>query len=161
MPDAAHLDTFRSLIDDIQECMLVTEDPQVGPRARPMWLAGQDADGKLWFFTNVNSDKVDEIYADRVVCCAFAKPSDNAYVSATGKATIERSMELKRKYYSKMQDAWFDGPEDPKASLICVHVTDGEYWKDSDSKLVSFAKIAASAVTGDYYNDAENEKVSL
>ena len=161
MPDAQHLATFRSLIDDIQECMLVTDDASVGgPRARPMWLAGQD-DAKLYFFTNVDTDKVDEIYQDRAVCCAFAKPADNAYVSATGKATIERGLALKKKYYSKMQDAWFDGPDDPNAALICVHVADGEYWKDNDSKLVSFAKIAASTVTGNYYNDAENEKVSL
>lgn len=160
MPDASHLDTFKSLIDNINECMLVTDDTVVGIRARPMWLAGQNGT-KLYFFTQLSSDKVDEIYKDRTVCCAFSKPSDNAYVSATGKATIERAMELKKKYYSKMQDAWFDGPEDPNCSLICVHVTDGEYWKDNDSKLVSFAKIAASTVTGDYYNDAKNEKVSL
>ena len=160
MPEATPTAKLFSLIEDINECMLVTDDTVVGMRARPMWLAGQDG-GQLYFFTQLDSDKVDEIYHDRTVCCAFSKPSDNAYVSATGKAAIERDMALKKKYYSKMQDAWFDGVEDPNCSLICVRVEAGEYWKDNDSKLVSFAKIAASTVTGDYYNDAENEKVTL
>ena len=152
---------YQSIVDDIKECMLVTDDPEVGPRARPMYLAGQDDDGKLWFFTEIDTDKVDEIYKDRFVCCAFSQPSDKAYASATGRATIERSLALKKKYYSKMQDAWFDGPEDPKASLICVHVQHAEYWKDSDSSLVAFAKIAAASVTGDYYDNTENEKVAV
>ena len=152
---------YADLVDDIQECMLVTDDAQIGIHARPMWLAGQDDDGKLYFFTDIDADKVDEIYHDHTVCCAFSKPSDKAYVSATGPATIERSLELKKKYYSKIQDAWFDGPEDPKASLICVHVQHAEYWKDSDSSLITFAKIAATAIAGGNYQDTENEKLTL
>jgi hypothetical protein len=36
-----------------------------------------------------------------------------------------------------------------------------EYWEDNDSTLITFAKIAASAVTGETYSGGENEKVNL
>ena len=157
--DKAH--KYKELVEDIRECMLVTEDQQIGIHARPMYLAGIDEAGKLWFFTDIDSSKVDEIYHDRRVCCAFAKPSDKSYVSATGMATISRDLAKKKRFYAKIHDAWFDGPEDPKASLICVDVSHAEYWDDNDSSIVTMAKIAVAAVFGGNYQNTENEKIQL
>lgn len=153
--------TYRRLVDEIQECMLVTEDQQIGLRARPMYLAECDEQGKLWFFTAAPSEKVNEIYHDRTVCCAFARPEDKSYVSASGEAIIVKDLTRKKELYSKINDAWFDGPEDPRAALICVKVREVEYWEDNDSSIVTMAKIAVSAVTGNRYDDTENEKISL
>ncbi len=161
MNSSDQIEKYKSLVSDIRECMLVTEDPQIGIHARPMYLAGIDDAGKLWFFTDIDSTKVDEIYQERTVCCAFADPGDKNYVSATGKARIVRDLEKKREYYSKLDDAWFDGPEDPKATLICVDVTHAEYWDDNDSSILTMAKIAATAVFGGEYQGTKNEKIQL
>ena len=152
---------YRDLVQDIRECMLVTEDKKIGIHARPMYLAGCDEAGKLWFFTDIDSTKVDEIYRERTVCCAFANPEDKDYVSATGVAHIVRDLARKKQYYAKIHDAWFDGPEDPKASLICVDVTHAEYWNDNDSSIVTMAKIAATALVGGNYQDTDNVKIQL
>ena len=156
-----HLAKFCSLVNDIRECMLVTDDPEIGLRSRPMALSRCDDDGKLWFFTKLLSDKVSEIYHERTVNCAFMRPGDNQYVSATGPAKIVDDPTMKRELYSPLLDAWYDGPDDPLAVLLCVRTEHAEYWDDSDSKLVSFAKIAAAAVTGQEYQGAENEKLEL
>ena len=152
---------YRELVESIRECMLVTDDPQIGPRARPMYLSEIDAEGHLWFFANLKSDKIDEIYHEATVCCAFAKPSDKSYVSATGPARVITDRARKEQLYGKMNDAWFDGPEDPNAALICVAVEHAEVWDDNDSSVVTMAKIMASAVTGTNYQDTTNEKLNL
>lgn len=152
---------YKSLIEDINECMLITEDKMIGIHARPMYLSKVDDEGKLWFFTNIDSTKVDEIFNERTVCCAFAKPSDKNYVSATGKAIIVRDLAKKKELYTKMNDAWFDGPEDPKASLICVQVKYAEYWADNDSSIITMAKIAATAVMGGNYDNTDNKKLAI
>lgn len=162
MSNADHLAKYRELVQDIREGMLVTEDPSLpGLRSRPMSTSKVDEEGKLWFFTKMTSAKVQEIYHDRAVNVAYQKPGDNKYVSASGKARLVDNPNLKKDLYSPFLDAWFDGPEDPQATLLCVDVTDAEYWDDSDSKLVSFAKIAATAIAGGDYQGAENEKVKL
>ncbi len=164
MTDQDRFKKYKKLTEDIRECMLVTDDAEIGIHARPMYLAACDDAGKLWFFTDISDKKVQEIYHDHTVCCAFAKPSDKDYVSATGQASIERDLAKKKQYYHKMHDAWFDGPEDPKASLICVHVHHAEYWNDNDSSIITMAKIAATAVFGGEdanYQGTENEKLTL
>lgn len=161
MTSTEQISKYKALVEDIRECMLVTEDPKIGIHARPMYLAACDEAGKLWFFTNIDSTKVDEIFHERTTCCAFSNPEDKSYVSATGAAHIVRDLAKKKQYYQKMHDAWFDGPEDPKATLICVDVTHAEYWDDNDSSIVTMAKIAATAVFGGNYQDTENEKIQL
>lgn len=162
MATADHLAKYRSLVEDIREGMLVTHDPSLpGLRSRPMSTSKVDEEGALWFFTQMTSAKVQEIYHDRDVNVAYQKPSDNQYVSASGKAQLVNDDSLKEQLYSPLLDAWFDGPQDPQASLLRVDVQEVEYWDDTDSKILSFAKIAAAAVTGGNYSGAENEKVSL
>ena len=162
MPNQEHLAKYRDLIQDIRSGMLVTEDPSLpGLRSRPMSTAKVDEHGNLWFFTKMTSAKVQEIFHDHDVNVAYQKPSDNQFVSASGKAQLVNDDSLKEQLYSKILDAWFDGPEDPQASLIRVDVTAAEYWDDSDSNLITFAKIAAAAVSGSEYHGAENEKLSM
>lgn len=162
MTNPDHLAKYRDLIQDIREGMLVTEDPSLpGLRSRPMSTSKVDERGNLWFFTKMSSAKVQEIYHDRAVNVAYQKPGDNQYVSASGTASLVDQPGLKHELYSPFLDAWFDGPDDPEATLIRVDVKHAEYWDDSDSKLVSFAKIAVAAATGQEYRDAENETLSL
>ena len=111
MTDPDHLAAFRSLVQDIREGMLVTEDPSLpGLRSRPMSTSKVDDDGNLWFFTKMTSAKVQEIYHDRDVNVAYQKPGDNKYVSASGKASLVDDPGLKKELYSPLLDAWFDGP---------------------------------------------------
>ena len=163
MTDAQRLTKYRELVEDIREAMLVTEDQSLGAlRSRPMHTAGVDDDGTLWFFTKMTADKVQEIYHERQVNVAYANPEDKQYVSASGPATIVDDPTRKRHYYSKMMDAWFDGPDDPQATLIKVATEHVEYWDDNDSSLITMAKIALAAVTpGGDYSGAENERLDL
>ncbi len=154
---------YKELVEDIREAMLVTDDQELnGLRSRPMSTAGIDDDGTLWFFTAFTSDKVQEIYHDRKVNVSYAKPSDKQYLSVTGCAKIVTDIVKKRRYYSKIQDAWFDGPDDPQASLIQVVPEHVEFWDDSDSALFAFAKILAAAVTpGGEYKGTENKEFDV
>lgn len=162
MQDSEKIAKYKELVEDIREGMLVTSDPKIGGlRSRPMSTSKVDEQGRLWFFTKMHSAKVQEVYHDRDVNVAYSKPSDSSYVSASGKARLVDDDAKKHELYSKILDAWFDGPDDPQATLLCVDVEEVEFWDDNDSKLVTFAKIAATAVAGGDYEASENEKVKL
>lgn len=163
MTDPKQLEKYVALARDIREAMLVTDDPGSGLRARPMSNAGVDDDGTIWFFTALGSEKVQEIYHDRGVNVSYSKPSDSQYVSVTGTAKIVSDLATKKRYYSEINDAWFSGPEDPQASLIKVTPEVVEYWDDNSSKIVTFAKIVAAAITpGDgEYEVPTNERFEV
>ena len=159
---SAKLGKYRELVEDIREAMLVTDDQKLGyPRARPMSTSNVGDDGSLWFFTKEDTAKVSEIYHDRKVCVAYSKPADKSYVSVSGKAELVDDPKLKKEFYSPLLDAWFDGPEDPEATLIKVTPHEVEYWDDNDSSLITMAKIAATAIAGGDYDTPENEKIEL
>ncbi|MCR6721181.1 MAG: pyridoxamine 5'-phosphate oxidase family protein [Chitinophagaceae bacterium] len=48
-----------------------------------------------------------------------------------------------------MNEAWFEkGKEDPTIRVLKVTTNDGHYWDNKTNKLVTFLKMATSAVTG-------------
>lgn len=53
-------------------------------RSRPMVLVQDEYDGILWFYTDLESEKVFELESDNDVCISFADPDNHVYVSLTG-----------------------------------------------------------------------------
>lgn len=57
-PDLAKL---AELIEPIPVAMLTTLDPDGALSARPMALLQMDADGVMWFFTDLHASKLDRL----------------------------------------------------------------------------------------------------
>ncbi len=154
---------LRDLIDDIDVGMFTTVEADGSLRSRPMSTARDDADGTLWFFTNEDSSKVDEVEANRQVAISYADPEDNSYVSITGTASIVTDKGKIEELWHPTLRAWFpDGLEDPNISLLKVDPEKGEYWDSESSTFVQVAELARALVTGTTLESAgENAKVDL
>ena len=74
------------LIKDIRIAMLTTLDQEGNLHSRPMATQREPFDGDLWFFTRAHGGMSSEIEHDQRVNLAFSSPSDNRYVSVTGRA---------------------------------------------------------------------------
>lgn len=147
------------LIKDIKMAMLVTLDEDGRPRSRPMQTQDVEFDGTVWFFTNVNSEKVKEIENNPLVNVAYAKGAQ--FVSLSGIAEIVEDQAKTRELWNPLLEAWFDGVDDADIRLVRVDAESAEYWDTPGGKIASFISLVASAVTGKRDNSSENQTVQL
>jgi len=157
------VDKLAKLINGIKFAMLTTAMLDGTLRSRPMATQQVEFDGVLWFFTQYNSGKVDEIRNDQHVNLSYADPSDNRYVSVSGRAMVVRDRNKSEELWTEWHRAWFPkGLDDPDLALLRVDVHDAEYWDSPSSKVVQLAGFVKAMVTGKPADDlTENRKLHL
>lgn len=130
------LKTFRN-------AMLVTTASDGMLRSRPMALMKVDEpSGDIWFMTSSASGKVDEIETHAQVNVSLQK--DNAFLSISGKASINRDRAKLDEIWSEEAKVYFPkGKEDPDLALIKVSPAEGEYW---DNEGVNGLKLLIASV---------------
>ena len=152
---------IKELVDDIKMCMFCTKTDELPFNTRPMATADVDEEGNLWFMSNVNSNKNDEIKDDDKVQLIYAKGGDSHFLSVSGNAFIIKDQEKIDEYWSRFAKAWFDGKKDPDISLIKIVPDTAYYWDTVHGKMVSLFKIAVSAVSGKKMDDGVEGKIDL
>lgn len=144
------------ILEDAHVCMLV-DSFQAGLRARPMGIQLDDSKSAIWFFTDADSGKVDEVARNPEVCLSVQ--DGTTYASVTGKAEIVDDRAKMKELWGVAADAWYpDGPETPGLTLLKVIPEIGEYW-DGPSMLVAGVKMLAASVTDERPDMGENRKV--
>jgi len=158
MSDQEHKQKIWGLIKDISTGMLTTVHG-TELRARPMHLVQKEYDGTLWFYTDLEAEKVEEIEKDHEVCIAFSDSKGDTYVSLTGTARITKNQELIDKFWSPFISAWFpEGKGADNVGLLEVKIRKGEHWNSESSKMVQFFKIAKANVQDETPDMGEHGK---
>ncbi len=117
------------MIQGIKVAMLTTIGPDGSLRSRPMATLPAEFDGTLWFFTNANSPKVDEVQHEQHVNVSYDDCEDHRYVSISGRATVIQERPKLEELWSPILLAWFPlGLEDPQLALLRVEADSWEYW---------------------------------
>ena len=157
------IDKLAELIDGIRTCMLTTVDTDGKPWSRPMAVQEVDFGGDLWFFTPVDSEKVDHIERNRKVGVAFAHPGRQDYVTMAGTALVIKDRQKAEEMWSEPLKAWFPkGLDDPRLRLLKVEVERAEYWDSPSSPVVYALGYLKAQITGRPAKEIEdNEKVDL
>jgi general stress protein 26 len=152
---------LKELLEDIDFCMLTTIDSgQL--RSRPMSTQQAEFDGDIWFFTDDNTHKIEEIKKDDRVCATYSKPGDSTYVSVSGRAEIVRDRAKMEELWSPILKAWFpEGLDDPHLCLLKVTAEQAEYWESSSGKVVQLLGFVKAIATGEQADWGENRKVDL
>ncbi len=142
------------LVKASDTCMFTTSLTQLPLNARPMSSQDTDDEANIWFFSDKNSDKNNEIQKDNRVQLFYINNSGYEYLSVYGTAEISTDKQKIDKYWSTMVKAWFpEGKDDPNLTLIKVKPEDAYYWDTKNNKLVSLIKIMTSVVTGKTADD--------
>jgi general stress protein 26 len=150
-----------SMIKDIKVAMMTSWDG-AAMHARPMHGYQEEFEGKLYFFTRLNSGKTDEIARFDKLNLAYADIDQNTYVSISGRGRITDDRERMRKYWSPMAAAWFPkGLNDPELRLIEVDAESAQYWDSTSSSMRYLWEIAAANLTGKEPDLGENAKLEL
>ena len=117
------------LLEGIKVAMLTTIGPDGSLRSRPMATLQAEFDGILWFFTNADSPKVDEVQQAQHVNVSYDDWDDHRYVSISGRATLIQDRQKIEELWSPILLTWFPlGLEDPQLALLRVDADSWEYW---------------------------------
>ena len=126
--DAA-IKKLAELIGEIQIAMLTTTTADGSLRSRPMRTQRAKFDGQLWFFTNRESRKAQEIMRHPHVSLSYAGPEGNSYVWVSGRAELISNRKKAEELWDERYEQWFTiGPSDPYLAVIRVTVEQAEYW---------------------------------
>lgn len=156
------LQQIADLVEEIKFAMLTTEDDSGSLRSRPMATMQMDAEGHLWFFTALDSPKMDEAGHHRQVNVSYAHPDKQDYLSISGTATVVRDRNKMQALWSPWIKPWFpDGLDDPNLVLLQISITDAEYWKAPGSAVKRLYGLAKGMVSGNTDALGENRKLHL
>jgi general stress protein 26 len=150
------LDDLYDLIDGIEIAMLTTRRGDGHLVSRPMQTQERETGLDLWFMTNVETHKLDDLMSDPHVNLAYYNNRSREWVSVAGLATVSTDRDLIRELYKPDWKAWLgddggdrDGSaDDPRIALILVDAESVTYMKVTKPKPVVLFEVARAMVTG-------------
>ena len=136
--------------------MMTTRRPDGSLVTRPMATQQQGPLADLWFVTDVETHKVDELRRDPNVNLGYYNPKTREWVSVSGTATISQDRRKIRELYQPDWKAWFNdeggardgGPDDPRLALLLVDVKSAVYGKRNKPAPLALFEVAKGFVTG-------------
>ena len=161
MGKASEIDRVWDIIEAVGVCMLTTQFVG-GLRARPLEARPDRDAGLIFFVTDINSAKEDEIKATPDVGLVFIDSSSKAYLSITGRARVMRDAEKTKAVWRKTDEVWWrGGPSDPDVRLVRIEPLTAELWDGPASAVVTAFEFAKARLTGEEPNLGENRKVTV
>ncbi len=156
VPTEKKLDELYELIDDMKVCLMTTARPDGHLVTRPMEVRERASGADLWFVTNVESEKLDELAHNPHVNLGFYNDKSREWVSVSGTAKLTQDRELVRELYTPDLKAWFPeesetrdgGPDDPRIALVLVEAHTVIFSKQNRPRPVVLFEIARAMVTG-------------
>jgi general stress protein 26 len=151
------------ILEEIDVAMLTTVGPGGYLVSRPVSTRATEFDGRrLWFFTEADSPKADEIARNGKVNLAYASKDRNTYVSLAGDARISHDQRRISRYWNDALKVFFpQGRNDPNLALIEVNVRTAEYWDGPGSLFGKAITFLVARVTGSEDVLAENQVVDM
>ena len=147
------------LIDGIQVAMFTTRRPDGHLVSRPMQVQGHEPalGADLWFVTDVEAHKLDELQHDPHVNVSFYRDRTREWVSVSGHGRIDRDRDKIRELYKPDWRAWFEdqggerngGPDDPRLALIAVDASSVIYMVSDTPRPVVLFQVAKGILTGE------------
>lgn len=150
------------LVKDIKIAMLTTVDIDGELRSRPMATSEIKEEGVVYFFTQAQSHKTEELGKNHKVNVSYIDRDDQVYVSLSGHANVIRDQKKIDDLWTPFLKAWFPkGKEDPGINLVKVEISKAEYWNAPGNKMVQMIGMAKAIMTGKPYDAGENKKVDF
>ncbi len=157
VPVEKKLDDLYKLIDGLEVAMFTTRRSDGYLVSRPMQTQERTAGTDLWFMTNRESNKLDELATDPHVNLAFYDSKSREWVSVSGTAIISRDKDLVHGLYKPDWKAWLGdeggdrdgGPDDPRIALVLITAHSVTYSKQDRPKPVVLFNIVKAMITGE------------
>ena len=151
---------FREMVDKLKIAMFATNLSKKPLSVAPMYTKRVDESGNLWFLSSVNSDHNQDILRDADCQLMFSDGSSD-FLSVYGSSEIINDRDTIKSLYKKMDNAYFDGDDDPQIRAIKFSPEEAAYWSSDGGKLVTLFKMGVAAVTGKGQDLGTSGKMNL
>ncbi|MFL5554778.1 MAG: pyridoxamine 5'-phosphate oxidase family protein [Gemmatimonadaceae bacterium] len=156
MTPSKKIDELYDLIRGIETAMFTTRRPNGQLVSRPMATQDRIEGADLWFVTNVETHKLDDLALDPHVNLSYFRNRSGEWVSVSGIAHVSKNRNRIRQLYKEDWKTWFDdqggdrdgGPNDPRIALIMVETDTATYMKVNKSRPVVLFEALKARVTG-------------
>jgi len=158
VPLEKKLDDLYELIDGIETAMLTTRRPDGSLVSRAMQTQRRTAGTDLWFMTNIESDKFEELALDPHVNVSYFRDRTREWVSVSGHAILSRDRDLIDSLYKADWKAWLGdqrdgvrdgGSRDPRIVLILVEAESVVYSKNDRPMPLALFQVVKGMITGE------------
>ena len=158
-----HAALLGKLLENIDIAMLTTVGANGYLVSRPLSTQQAQFDGKrVWFFTEADSPKIEEIRRHPKVNLAYASKDKNTYVSLAGDARVSRDQAKIDALWNDAMKAFFPkGRNDPNLVLLEVAVRTAEYWDGPGTMLGKLVTFVVARVTRNEEVMADNRILDM
>ncbi len=156
-----NVDRVWSMIQEIPVAMVVTHWGDGDHlRARPMAVRPVPEEGALYFLTDADTPKSEEIERNDNICIVLANTEKQKYVSITGQAEIIDDRDRVKQIWSIYDKAFWSSADDPRIRILRVWPESAEFWEGAGA-ITTAVKLVAAGVSGRRVSLGKNEKVDL
>jgi len=168
MPTSKKIDELYDLIRGIETAMFTTRRPNGQLVSRPMATQDRIDGADLWFVTDTDTHKVDELQMDPHVNLAYFNGKTREWVSVSGVAHVSKNRNRIRQLYQEDWKAYFGdeggdrdgGPNDPRIALIMVEAESATYMKVNKPKPIVLFEVLKGKLTGSRVDIGEVKEVT-
>lgn len=151
------IDELYDLVDGIETAMFVTQREDGQLVSRPMATQKRNPVADLWFVTDIESNKIDELDQNPNINLSYFSTKSKEWVSVSGTATISTDRAAIRAlyepdwkmYFGALDDVRNGGPNDPRLALILVNADSVIYLKQDKSTPAVLFELLKGRITGD------------
>jgi general stress protein 26 len=157
VPLEKKLDDLYKLIDGIETAMMTTRRADGHLVSRAMQTQRRTTGTDLWFMTNAEAEKFEEIAKDPHVNLSYYRDRTREWVSVAGKAILSKDRDLIDSLYKPDWKVWLGdlgdgkrdgGPHDPRIAIILVEAESVTYSKKDRPTPVVLFEMVRAMVTG-------------
>ena len=154
---------LKDLATSAENCFFCTNIKTGLPLSvRPMSVLQVDDSGNLWFMSQNDSNKNNEIAIDPFTHLFFQENKISGFLNIYGITEIVTDQAIIDELWNPLLKVWFqNGKEDPKISLLKVEPTNVYYWDTKHGEAIAFIKMAASIITGKTMDDSVEGKLEF
>jgi general stress protein 26 len=150
------LEELDKLIEGIETAMFTTRRHDGHLVSRPMATQERISGTDLWFVTDAETHKLDDVLMDPHVNCSYYNNKSREWVSVSGVARIVLERKRIHDLYKPDWKAWFGdeggardgGPDDPRLTLIFVEADSVVYMKNDKPRPLVLWEVLKGIVTG-------------
>lgn len=150
------LDQMYGLVEGIEVAMFTTRRPDGHLVSRPMATQARSSGADLWFVTDGETHKLDELGYDSHVNVSYYRDRTREWVSVSGTARVVTDRGKIRELYRPDWRAYFadeggerdGGPDDPRLTLVAVDAHSVVYMKNDTPRPVILFEVVKGMITG-------------
>jgi general stress protein 26 len=120
-----------------------------------------DEEGNIWFLSGLNSEHNSNIVKNPQVQLLYSDPSGMEFISIYGMASVITDNAKLKNLYTNVDDAWFEGEDDPNLTALKITPKEAYYWDTKQNKYVSLFKMGLAAASGNKADVGEKGKLNL